>query len=290
MKKKKNESGQAIVLVALTILVMCLFAFTTINTGVVFYRRIQMQNAADCAALSSARITARSLNTIAQANNVIGITHIYCVGGFMTPIFWGSAIMLKSMKGAYEAMRSLETAWVRAGAGQAALVGRRVAQLNGANLAVPTGGFGMRLRGRRITVYWTKCIRIPTPSGTISIEIPWPPFRTRYDPAYYRRTWAQGERRAQPTHNISWVVRKNAYSPFGKSLFGGSMSSKQTYANARARVFYDCTRNFWANYGGFPRERNAGWMERAFIPQPASFMNPAQFNAYLVPVGVAYFH
>jgi len=51
----KKERGQAIVLTALTVLVMCLFTFMVINTGVVVYRRIQMQNAADCAALSSTR-------------------------------------------------------------------------------------------------------------------------------------------------------------------------------------------------------------------------------------------
>ncbi|MFH1353408.1 MAG: Tad domain-containing protein [bacterium] len=285
---KKSERGQAIVLVALTLLVMCLFAFTTINTGVVFYRRIQMQNAADCAALSSARIMARSLNTVAQANNVIGIPQVPCVGGFLPPILWGrSMMMMKSMKGAYEAMRTLATAWVRAGAGQAAAMGYKVAKLNGADTWIPYGGFSLRLTGRKIRVYyWKKCIKIPTPSGTIVIPIPdFSNFPKSYDPAYYRRNWAAGEKTAQPTHTIRYVVSKNAYKPFGQSLFGGSMSSKSTYANATARVFYDCTRNFWANYGGFPRSK-----EKMFIPQPVSVMNPAQFNAYLVPVGAAYFH
>jgi len=285
------QTGQAIVLVALTLLVMCLFAFNIINTGVVFYRRIQMQNAADCAALSSARITARALNTVATCNNVISFPSSFCTPGFLPTIFWGmTPFMLKSMKGVYEAMRSIETAWVRAGVGQAAAVGFRVARLNGADTWIPTGGFSLRLRGRRIRVfYYKRCIRIPTPSGTILIPIPdFGNFPKNYDPAYYRRTWATGTKKAQPTHRISYVVSKRSYQPFGRALFGGSMSSNRTYASARARVFYDCRRNYGFHYGGFPRSRSGSWMEKAFIPQPfASFPvggNPAQFNAYLVPV------
>jgi len=66
------RKGQAIALVALTILILCLSAFMTINTGVIFYRRIQMQNAADCAALSATKILARNLNVITYTNNAIG--------------------------------------------------------------------------------------------------------------------------------------------------------------------------------------------------------------------------
>jgi len=209
----------------------------------------------------------------------------------MTPIVWARSIMLKNMKSAYEAMRSIETAWVRAGAGQAAAIGYKVAKLNGAKKAgIPTGSFSLKLRGRRITVYWMKCIRIPTPSGTISIEIPWSPFRTRYNPAYYRRSWETGEKKAQPTHRLKWRVYKKAYQPFAGSLFGNLSKSKDTWASAQSKVFYDCKKNYWLHYGGFPRSRNASFMEKMFIPQPVSVLNPAQFNAYLIPYGISYLH
>jgi len=288
-----GATGQAIVLVALTILVMCLFAFMTINTGVVFYRRIQMQNAADCAALSAARTTARTLNTIANANNVIGIPDIYCVGGFLPPIVWGKRIgMMKSMRGAYEALRSLETAWVTAGAGQSAAMGYQVAKLNGAKAGIPTGSFSMKLKGRKISVYYySRCIKIPTPWGPIPIPIPdLDNFPKRYNPAYYRRRWETDVQKAQPPHKTKWRVYKDAYQPFGGALFGKLSKSKQTWASAQAQVYYDCKKSYFLHYGGFPRSSRASFMEKMFIPQPLSPANPAQFNAYLIPYGVTYLH
>ncbi|PKM99389.1 MAG: hypothetical protein CVU78_06595 [Elusimicrobia bacterium HGW-Elusimicrobia-2] len=285
----KKESGQAIVLTALTMLVMCLFTFMVINTGVVIYRRIQMQNAADCAALSSTRILARSLNVVANINNVIGIEQVPCVGGFL-PMLFGtlSPMMMKNMKSAYESLRSIETAWVRAGAGQAAAVGYQVAKLNGAKAGIPTGSFSLKLKGRKIKVLFWKCIKIPTPSGTI--EVPIPMGMKTYNPAYYRRAWATDEQKAQPTHKIKWRVYKDAYQPFAGSLFGSLSAAKPTWASAQAKLFYDCRKNYALHYGGFPRSRNASLEEKMFIPQPLSLANPAQFNAYLVPYGVSYLH
>ncbi|MBU4133712.1 hypothetical protein KKH42_00155, partial [bacterium] len=248
----------------------------------------QMQNAADCAALSSTRILARSLNVVANTNNAIGIEQITCIGGFLPPIVWGNSHMLKSMKSAYEALRLVETAWVRAGAGQAALVGYQVAKLNGAKAGIPTGSFSLKLKGRKIKVWFYKCIKIPTPWGTI--EIPIPQGTKTYNPAYYRRSWATDEQKAQPTHKIKWRVYKDAYQPFAGSLFGNLSKAKDTWASAQSKVFYDCKKSYALHYGGFPRSRNASFMEKAFIPQPISVLNPAQFNAYLIPYGISYFH
>ena len=280
--KSKARRGQAIVLFALTMLVMCLFAFMTINTGVIFYRRIQMQNAADCASLSATRILARSLNTVANTNNVIGIPEVY-----IPIILWGNCDMNINLKSSYEALRSIETAWVRAGSGQAAAVGVKVAKLNGADVAIPTGSFSLKLKGRKIRVWWYKLVKIPF-VGTV--PVPWPPFKTTYNPAYYRRRWETRTKKAQPTHNIRFTVYKNEYRAFGKSLFGGRITEKKTYANARSKVYYDVKKSYWLHYGGFPRSSRASWEEKAFIPQPLSAANPAQFNAYLIPVGVSYFH
>jgi len=277
------RKGQAIALVALTILILCLSAFMTINTGVIFYRRIQMQNAADCAALSATKILARSLNTIALNNNLI-----YGLPGLtgLPPVFWGGGDMLKDLKGAYETFRGVQTAWVRAGSGQAFAVGYKVARLNGADRAYPTGSFSMKLKGRNLSVRWWKIVEIPFIG---SIPVPCPPFRTRYRPAYYRRRWATDTKKAQPTHTIKFTVIKNEYRAFGKSLFGGKVKEKKTYANAKAKLFYDVKRSYWAHYGGFPRSRNASWLEKSFLAPPGMF-NPWQFNTYLVPVGVTYLH
>jgi len=283
----KKERGQAIVLTALTVLVMCLFTFMVINTGVVIYRRIQMQNAADCAAISSTRILARALNVVANTNNVIGTTDA-CYFGFLPVIAWANSSMPKMMKSAYEAFRRIETAWVRAGAGQAAAMGYKVAKLNGAKAGIPTGSFSLKLRGRKIKVWFYKCIEIPTPSGTIVIPIP--TGMKTYNPAYYRRSWETGEKKAQPTHRLKWRVYKKAYQPFAGSLFGNLSKAKDTWASAQSKVFYDCRKTYGLHYGGFPRSRNASFMEKMFIPQPLSVMNPAQFNSYLIPYGISYLH
>jgi len=192
------------------------------------------------------------------------------------------------MKSAYEAMRSIETAWVRAGAGQAAAIGYKVAKLNGAKAGIPTGSFSLKLTGRKIKVLFWKCIKIPTPSGTIVIPIPMG--MKTYKPAYYRRGWATDEQKAQPTHRLKWRVFKKAYQPFAGSIFGNLSKAKDTWASAQSKVFYDCRKNYFLHYGGFPRSRNASLMEKLYIPQPLSPMNPAQFNSYLIPYGISYFH
>jgi len=278
----KRESGQAIVLTALTMLVMCLFAFMVINTGVVFYRRIQMQNAADCAALSSMRLTARSLNTIASINNAIGAPEV-----FLPVIINGNCDMNIALRSAYEALRSIATGWNQGSAGQAIYVGREVAKLNGADKVLSTYSLGLKLSGRNLRVWWYKLVTVP-PIGTV--PVPWPPFRTRYRPAYYRRSWEKDEKKAQPTHKIKWRAYKNAYQPFAGSLFGNLASARETVASAQAKTFYDTKKSYGLHYGGFPRSRNASLLEKMFIPQPLSVANPAQFNAYLVPYGVTYLH
>ncbi|MCD6311358.1 MAG: Tad domain-containing protein [Elusimicrobia bacterium] len=278
----KKESGQAIVLVALTVLVMCLFTFMVINTGVVFYRRIQMQNAADCAALSSTRITARSLNTIASMNNGIGVPEV-----FIPIIIKGNCDMNIDLKSAYETMRNLATGWNRASAAQASFVGSEVAKLNGADTVKRTYSLALKLSGKKIRVWWYKLVTLPI-VGTI--PVPWSPFKTSYNPAYYRRSWATKDKKAQPTHKVKFRVYKKAYQPFAGSLFGNLSSARETRASAQAKVFYDCKKSYALHYGGFPRSRNASLMEKTFIPQPVSVANPAQFNAYLIPYGLTYFH
>jgi hypothetical protein len=238
--------------------------------------------AAVSASLSATRILARTLNIIANTNNVIGIPEVY-----IPIILRGNCDMNIELKDSYEALRSIETAWVRAGSGQASAVGVKVAKLNGADVAIPTGSFSLKLRGRKIRVWWWKLVKIPF-VGTV--PVPWPPFKTTYNPAYYRRRWAIKEKKAQPTHKIKFTVYKKEYRAFGKSLFGGTLKEKKTYANAKSQVFYDCKKTYGLHYGGFPRSSRATTLEKMFIPQPASALNPAQFNAYLIPVGATYLH
>lgn len=67
----KDEDGQSIVFVALVLIILVCFLAITINVGSQVSRKIQLQNAADAAALSGATWEARGLNLIAELNRGI---------------------------------------------------------------------------------------------------------------------------------------------------------------------------------------------------------------------------
>lgn len=75
IKKLKNlhndDGGQAIVFIALTLLLMVVFVMLIINTGVSVTGKVQMMNAADATVLSGATWMARGLNTVSVYNKTM---------------------------------------------------------------------------------------------------------------------------------------------------------------------------------------------------------------------------
>ncbi len=68
---RDDEAGQALVLGAITMLVLAMAVLVTINIGHAIDERVQLQNAADSAAFSTATVVARSLNFISFVNRTI---------------------------------------------------------------------------------------------------------------------------------------------------------------------------------------------------------------------------
>lgn len=78
-KRIKNEKGQIIVFVALSILSLAMFWIMLINIGKMIKDRIMMQNAADAAVQSAACIRSRGLNQIGALNALLG-TPLFTLG------------------------------------------------------------------------------------------------------------------------------------------------------------------------------------------------------------------
>ena len=67
----KNESGQAIILGAVSLLVLAVGIMSTAQLGWAIKERIQLQHAADNAAYTTATVVARSLNFISWTNRAM---------------------------------------------------------------------------------------------------------------------------------------------------------------------------------------------------------------------------
>jgi hypothetical protein len=73
---RDDEAGQALVVGALTMLVLAFAVFSTIQLGHTINERIRVQNAADNSAFSTAAVVARSLNFIAWVNRSIASQYV----------------------------------------------------------------------------------------------------------------------------------------------------------------------------------------------------------------------
>lgn len=86
----RDESGQAIILGAVSLLVLAVGIMTTIQLGWTIKERIQLQHAADNAAYTQAVMVARSLNFIAWTNRAI-IAHYVTMMNLQSMISWMDA-------------------------------------------------------------------------------------------------------------------------------------------------------------------------------------------------------
>lgn len=73
INRLKDEKGQILPFVALTLLALVMFWMTVVNVGKMVRDRIMLQNAADAAAQSAACVKAKALNSIGKINALLGI-------------------------------------------------------------------------------------------------------------------------------------------------------------------------------------------------------------------------
>jgi len=80
INRLKDERGQILPFVALTLLALVMFWMTVVNVGKLVRDRIMLQNAADAAAQSAACMKARALNSIGRINALLGVP-VQSLGG-----------------------------------------------------------------------------------------------------------------------------------------------------------------------------------------------------------------
>ena len=95
-----DESGQAIILGAVSLLVLAVGIMTTAQLGWAIKERIQLQHAADNAAYTSAAMIARSLNFIAYTNRAIVAQYLTAMALQSLSSYVDSAMVLVAQLGA----------------------------------------------------------------------------------------------------------------------------------------------------------------------------------------------
>ena len=102
---REDEAGQALVLGAVSMLILALSVMVTIQLGHTIHERIQLQNASDNAAYSTAAVVARSLNFIAWVNRAtvsqyVSMMAATSISSFLTGIqtlLWMLADLVQSV-------------------------------------------------------------------------------------------------------------------------------------------------------------------------------------------------
>lgn len=249
----KSKKGQSLVLVAFAIMVLAMFSFMIVSVGQLTYTRIKMQNAADAAALTGARVMARSLNRIAAANVAMNglVQRIRLLGreGYFVE---------SSLVSAFRAARTALTAAVRAGSGGWVLIAaREAARRNGADgvsPGIPPPTLSLQLQAQRGNPWVYKVVH--------GIPVPWPPFRVGMGTIMYLRRWEPSRLKAQPTHRVRYRAYTNAPRPFAASLYSGiRTASTRVYAMSEAKVWLDVRPDAAVHNGGFLRVSEQRWWE-----------------------------
>ncbi len=84
----RDENGQSMVFIALTLFMMFLFVCVTVNVGDFVAQKVDAQNSADAMAISLAAWQARGLNQIQTLNMAKNLAHVYYMGEVAEVIYW----------------------------------------------------------------------------------------------------------------------------------------------------------------------------------------------------------
>lgn len=304
-KKIKNEKGQIIVFVALSILSLAMFWMMLINIGKMVKDRIMMQNAADCAAQTAACIRARALNIIGSANALLGLPVVtlgipefvwwpcpkphFFLGIFPKPCDHkakeAKAFIGAIIKSQEEINKAYGGGWAWI---QATNVARRQ-ELNhkgeacGADRIIPLDSFSLRLYRNRGDIWYWGTIWVKTPGYTGPVPVPpiLKGIRVRNGKRWYEQDtdFHKKKMRIIAYKGSSSISNRNY--PLGKKFFNlNKMPAISTIAAARP---YNTVGPMFPKKG-----QNYGLAaSKEFLP---FFLKKKGWDAQLVPVGKLYQH
>jgi len=231
----KDEKGQILPFVALTLLVLVMFWMIVVNVGKMVRDRIMLQNAADAAAQSAACMKARMFNLIGRINGRLGIFGI-SLGrpGFV----WWPYFDHTVPKAYIESLIYLQDSLYAACGGSAYAVAYEVARKNGADALISYSpeffmdGSLKRYsleRNKGTIIYWdTKIVK--------GIPIPWP--YHKYKNVYRWLELKENEDEIHTALKVTVIAVKKAergFFPLGKGLLGiDEMPAIYAIASARA--------------------------------------------------------
>jgi hypothetical protein len=283
-KKCRNcVCGQIMPIVAVTALLLFLFAIVAFNIGEIEYSRQKTQTAADAAAISSARCMAAAYNKIGKLNIA---TH---VGAIIYVHNWKKALYVKNILGVpvwpvIEAA-SLLVKGLRIAAPMFAGASYWAAASDNDATGIPyvPGMFSTQLKEQELDVLACEYV-LPGPPPIYII-----PMGITYSKRalYLARDWVPGTRKAQPEYKATGGCRREVKT-FLTSLLGVGSGSLYTYGTAEAKTFLDMKQSapeFFHN-GGFPRYNESEGMY-GFVLEP---MGTQQFDAGIIKSPIALYH
>jgi len=261
----KDERGQILPFVALTLLALVMFWMTVLNVGKMVRDRIMVQNAADAAAQSAACYQARGLNLINLLNVTIGYRLIFC-----------PYAKLEHRSQVRRLIRTQDSLRFRYNRFMMYLLADRIARENGADgvhwVSIPFIS-DLQLRRNRGFILWWR--RIWTPFG--SFRIPW-----RWE--FRGKKWLEIEKR-EFDPKVKIIAYKHyedeTFFPIGKKLLGIT-KMLPIYAIASARPYN-------IHGPGYPNKNELGGIT-GFIAILRWLLGLPGYDAHLIPVGFPFQH
>jgi len=279
INRLKDEKGQILPFVALTLLALVMFWMTVVNVGKMIRDRIMLQNAADAAAQSAACVKARMLNSIGRINGRLGIFGI----SLGRPRFvWWPYFHHRVPKAYVESLTYLQDSLYGASGGVAYKVAYEVARKNGADALIfyspeffvdgSLKRYSLQ-RNKGTIIYWdTKIVH--------GIPIPWPPHKHRN-----ANRWLELNEDENKIHNalkVTVIAVKNAergFFPLGKRLLGIE-KIPTIYAIASARP-YNTKGPMFPSHG----QRRGTVARKEYLSARSG-----GYDAHLIPVGSPFEH
>ncbi len=268
--KLKNNNGQTLPFMCLTVLALVMFWMLVVNMGVMLRDRIIVQNAADCAAQTAACYRARALNLAGLYNSIVGSYIVYEGSKIVPP--QGAWIPFCSPYYTYQLTKNLNrmiSGIIRSyGGGWAYLKANEVAKKSGADgikcLPIP-GMYSLGLKVDKVKIrFWSTAMAYGLP-------VPAPPFFTKRI-----NTWYYLKDKYGPRKNIAIAYKRprSNFFPMGKNFFGIT-EIPEILAIAAARPYN-------AKGSMFPKKKTKwGWKVVFKWLQAVS----GGWEAHLVPVG-----
>ena len=295
MMNRKNQKGQIIVFVLLSVISLSMLWLMLINIGKMVKDRIMMQNAADCAAQTAACIRARGLNMIGPLNASLGIP-VFTLGlpkfvWWPTPLpylpcDWGAKAAKQYIDGIKKIQGGINKAY---GGGLAFQYARSVARRQEFNsrgeptgadgILTTPGSFSLGLERNKGEIwYWGTVWGIIPGIGFGPIPVP-PQFCGILE-RNADRWYEQSENFHKKKQIITAYKKSSPGYPFGKNFFN-IKKMPEIYTVAASRPYNDIGPMFPEK-----GKRLGIYAASEYLP----FLAGKGWDARLVPVGGLYQH